>query len=140
MPEEKFDFSKRMTPKRKAEFARIIMHLQDTILGRDKISSRGWAYLLEGERYINKNQFDKIQDAINDCRKCGLLPVDLVQEEAGRLFSGVEEPSTISLMDLLNDRLLWALEGYDAFTPDWWEGERYLHTGSGRESRPCYLL
>lgn len=120
-----FDFSKRMTAKRKEEFARIITNLQDRLLGSDKISSRGWAYLLEGERYINKTQFDKIQDAINECRKCGLLPVDLVQEEAGRLFSGVEEPDTMTLEQLLNDRLLWALEGYDAFTPDWWEDEEY---------------
>lgn len=119
-----FDFTKRLTKARRKEFAEIIKDLQEQ-MGGIKISSRGWCYVMEGERYINKNQFDKVEEAINQCRKEGLLPVDLVEEDAGRLFSGVEHPTNMTIDHLVRDGLLWVLEGYDRFTPDWWEGEQY---------------
>jgi len=68
-----FDFSKRMGSKRIKEFANYLLELQDTI--GFKISARGWGYQLETERLINKDQFDKVEAAINRCRKKGLLPV-----------------------------------------------------------------
>ena len=46
-----------------------------------KLSSRGWCYQLEGFGLINKGQFNRIQNLINECRKGGYLPVDFVAEE-----------------------------------------------------------
>lgn len=89
------------------------------------MSSRGWAYILEGKRAINKNQFDKVEDAINRCRKAGYLPVDFVREEDARMFSGIETPSERSLESILSWMLKDVLEGGKYFTPDWWEDETY---------------
>jgi hypothetical protein len=33
--------------------------------------SRGWAYILEGDRLIDKDEIDAAQDLINVCRKSG---------------------------------------------------------------------
>jgi len=44
-----------------------------------KYSSKGWCYLLEGLRKIDKGDFDACQKAINNCRKIGLLPIDFVR-------------------------------------------------------------
>ena len=59
-----------------------------------KISARGWCYQLEGFRIINKDQFDRVERAINICRKKGYLPVDFVAEEEARQFSGIEAPDS----------------------------------------------
>lgn len=59
-----------------------------------KVSARGWCYLLEGERVINKDQFDRAESVINECRSKGYLPVDFVAEEEARGFSGVETPES----------------------------------------------
>jgi len=56
-----------------------------------KISGRGWCYLLEGEKLIDKSQFGVIQDKINGCRKNGLLPIDFTAEDETRQFYNVEE-------------------------------------------------
>lgn len=37
-----------------------------------KVSARGWAYIMEQQRMINKDQFDKVNTLINTCRKKGL--------------------------------------------------------------------
>ena len=90
-----------------------------------KVSARGWCYLLETERYINKDQFDKVEGLINSCRKQGLLPVDFVAEEKAREFEGVER---IDKLSVVKDSEGW-LNGFensgDHYTPNWWKGERY---------------
>jgi hypothetical protein len=48
-----------------------------------KVSSRGWCYILE-EHGLSKGDFDKAQRLINDCRKSGLLPLDICCEDDGR--------------------------------------------------------
>lgn len=77
-----FDFTKRLTRERKEQFAVLIKGLS-RIIGF-KVSSRGWCYIMEQKGYINKDQFDKVTNAINDCRKEGLIPVDFVAEEKAR--------------------------------------------------------
>lgn len=54
------------------------------------VSSRGWCYLLENAGAITKGEFDKAQTVINDCRKNGLLPVDICSNDAAREFINVE--------------------------------------------------
>jgi hypothetical protein len=118
-----FDFTQKLTKQRKIEFSELMKQLSRKI--GFKVSSRGWSYIMEQYGYINKDQFDKVADAINDCRKEGLLPVDFVAEESSRAFSGVEKPDTRSLESILQWMLKDVLEGAKYFMPDWWDGEEY---------------
>jgi hypothetical protein len=92
-----------------------------------KLSGRGWCYQLEGApfRLINKDQFDKVEKIINDCRKEGYLPVDFVFEEDARLFSGVELPESETPLEYFADYIRTSLNCYKMYIPDWWEGEEY---------------
>lgn len=90
-----------------------------------KVSSRGWGYLLENARIINKDEFDKVENLINNCRRQGLLPVDFVAEEESRAFKGVEEPTPGSIKSVLKWMLNDVLTGDRYYTPDWWDGEDY---------------
>lgn len=90
-----------------------------------KVSSRGWCYILEGYRLINKDQFDKVDNLINSCRRYGYLPIDFVAEEASRQFSGIEEPTDGNVVEKFGDYLRGAMSASDHFTPDWWNGEEY---------------
>src|SRR5215468_2320764 len=53
-------------------------------------SSRGWSYLQEQKGYITKGEFAKAERLINDCRKSGLLPLDICAEDERRQAEGVE--------------------------------------------------
>jgi hypothetical protein len=121
-----FDFSKKITRTKLEEFANLMIELSDTI--GEKISARGWCYIMEGQRYINKDQFDKVEEAINRCRREGLLPVDFVAEEKARMFENVEitsEDEGKQMEDILSWMLRDVLDGHKYYTPDWWEGEEY---------------
>jgi len=120
---EKFDLSKKLSDKRLRQFATILLGIQEKL--DFKVSSRGWAYQLEQLRWINKDQFDKVEEAINTARKRGYLPVDFVAEEAARQFSGVEIPSTGEPRDIVPRFLHGIIDGWRYFTPEWWEGEEY---------------
>ena len=85
-----FDLSKRATEKRLQEFAKEIEGISELI--GFKVSARGWCYQLEQNGFINKAEFDKVENLINRCRKRGILPLDFTADEEGRKFSGVEEP------------------------------------------------
>ena len=86
-----FDLDKAATSERLQEFADQVIAIEKKV--GMKQSSRGWCYMMENLRLINKNQFDKVESWINRCRKEGYLPIDFVAEEQGRQFSGVEEPT-----------------------------------------------
>lgn len=118
-----FDFEKKFNKQKLEEFSDILQKMSRTI--GFKVSSRGWCYLMEQAGYINKGQFDKIDSAINRCRKEGYLPVDFVAEEDARAFSGVEIPDTKSMKQLLATRLDYVIDGWEFYTPDWWDGEKY---------------
>jgi len=87
-----------------------------------KISSRGWAYQLEGFGLITKNEFDKVERYINECRKLGILPIDFVAEEEARRFSGVEFPETQSPQEFLKGYIEAIMRCDEFYTPDWFEG------------------
>jgi hypothetical protein len=123
MSQLQFDFSKKFTKQVLKQFSHTLQEMQQGI--SFKVSSRGWCYLMEQAGYINKSQFNKVDMAINRCRKEGYLPVDFVAEEAARAFAGVEEPSGGTVMDTLEWMLRDVLNGAKYFTPDWWEGEEY---------------
>jgi len=49
-----------------------------------KVGARGWCYILENEGVISKGEFDKAQRLITECRKDGLLPLDICIEDDDR--------------------------------------------------------
>jgi hypothetical protein len=55
------------------------------------VSSRGWGYILEGKRMIDKGDLDIAQRLVNDCRKDGSLPLDICSEDAKRATDGIEQ-------------------------------------------------
>jgi hypothetical protein len=55
-----------------------------------KVSSRGWCYILE-EHGLYKGAFDTAQRLINDCRKSGMLPLDICCEDDGRAADHLED-------------------------------------------------
>lgn len=118
-----FDFTKAISKKKLRQFADLMQLMQESI--DFKVSSRGWGYLMEQGGYINKSQFDKVENAINRCRKEGILPVDFVAEEKSREFTGIQVPSSGTVEDTLKWMLKNVLEGSRYFTPDWWEDEEY---------------
>lgn len=120
---EIFDFSSRISQKRLAEFADYIITLQGQIPFR--VSARGWCYLLEQRGLANKGQFDKIEAAINRCRRYGLVPIDFVAEEQARAFSGIDVPEERSPLEWLASYLYDILNCEEYYNPDWWDGEEY---------------
>lgn len=118
-----FNLSQKATNDRLHEFADKIMELQKMI--GFKVSARGWCYQLESERLINKDEFDKVESWINKCRKTGILPIDFTAEEEGRKFSGVEDPTDASPVELMGGYIRASMKCEEYYTPDWWAGEDY---------------
>lgn len=90
-----------------------------------KVSARGWAYLLETRRLINKDQFDRVNTLINQCRKKGLLSIDFVAEDSARMFYGIDIPSSVDVVSDLGEWLRAARETAEHYSLDWWDGEEY---------------
>ena len=118
-----FELPKRMTDLKLRTFADKLKELDEQI--GFKVSARGWCYQMEQFRLINKDQFDRIETIINNCRKKGYLPIDFTAEEEGRKFSGVEIPDTGSPVILIQRYLEAAKTCENYYTPDWWDGEDY---------------
>jgi hypothetical protein len=72
-----------------AAFCAVILELQSRL--DFSVGSRGWAYVLEGERFIDKDEIDAAQALINACRKSGELPLDICSEDDKRSAENVEE-------------------------------------------------
>ena len=90
-----------------------------------RVSSRGWAYILEQKRFINKDQFDRVTNTINRCRKKGYLPIDFTAEEVARDFNGIERPDKEDIIDMFGHYLEATNNAAEHYTPDWWDGEEY---------------
>jgi hypothetical protein len=73
-------------------FCEAIREIQSRLEFR--VSSRGWCYILENEAGLPKGDFDKAQDLINECRKSGMLPLDICAEDSAREFDGLERLDT----------------------------------------------
>lgn len=103
----------------------------DTLIQIDKetgfkVSSRGWAYQLEGLGLITKGEFNRVQNLINECRKNGLLPIDFVAEEDARKFDGIHVPDTESMHDYVRSWIETTLRAGDIYHPDYWDNEMYF--------------
>lgn len=117
------ELRKRYNDKHLQEFSNKLIDLSSQI--GFKVSARGWAYLMEQHRLIDKDQFDKVNDLINSCRKKGYLPIDFVAEESARQFDGVISPSTQSIYGDFADWLSGAMNAVYHYDIDWWADERY---------------
>lgn len=117
------DLTVKMTEKQLSKFVDFINEISGRI--GFKVSSRGWGYILEQHGIITKDQFDKVEDVINRCRKRGLLPVDFVAEEKARQFEEIHNPDTNSLPSHIQSWLSAAMNCDNHFEPDWWEDEEY---------------
>ncbi len=118
-----YDLNKSATKERKKEFVKELQKISDKV--GMKISSRGWCYQLEGYGLINKNQFDKVEKIINDCRKQGFLPIDFIANEEGRIFSGVEIPNDTTPSEFLESWVNLLVKAENYYVPNWWIGEKY---------------
>ena len=118
-----FTLDKKLSKSQLQEFADGLEELSQRI--GFKISPRGWCYQLESERVINKDQFDKVENYINKCRKEGLLPVDFVAEEESRQFSGVSKQTPETLQEFIRAYIEAPLSCYEWYEPDWWANEEY---------------
>jgi len=116
------------------DFAKNLIFLQHEISQKvhieeeDKISARGWCYLLEGFGTISKDQFDLCFGIINFCRKEGYLPIDFTAQDEARSFFNVESLTEDheTPIDYLNSYLRW-IKKCDESKKDisFWESQEY---------------
>ncbi len=71
-----------------AAFCKKIKQINSTL--DFEVSSRGWCYILE-EHGLTKGEFDAAQKLINDCRKSGMLPLDICAIDVKREAENIEQ-------------------------------------------------
>ena len=116
------------------DFSDKLKDLQYIIAGtkyireKDKVSARGWCYLLEGFGVITKDQFDKCFKIINLCRKEGYLPIDFVAQDSSREFFNIESLTEEykKPLDYLVSYLMW-VKKCDKSKKDvaFWQSQKY---------------
>lgn len=104
-----------------------------------RISSRGWCYQLEGFKVITKDNFDRVEGLINECRQYGLIPIDFVAEEEGRQFSGIETKTNMTPAEWLKGYLETALQCEKYYTPEWWTAIKDLDGNIVIEAEEYYI-
>jgi hypothetical protein len=75
-----------------AAFCTTILEVQSRL--DFAVGSRGWAYVLEDEHFIDKDEIDAAQNLINDCRKNGDLPLNICSEDGKRAAENLEDIDT----------------------------------------------
>ena len=96
-------------------FCQAIFEIQSRLDFR--VSSRGWCYLLE-EYGLGKGEFDTAQRVINDCRKSGLLPLDICADDGARAALHLSEASAGHDDTALDDLVESALEDIETARDD----------------------
>jgi hypothetical protein len=102
-------------------FCRALVELDSRLDFR--VSTRGWCYILE-EHGLPKGDFDRAERLITQCRKAGLLPLDITAEDESRTTIGLiaidDEPPREYGRSLLTSALAWV----DAYTlRDFWDAQ-----------------
>jgi len=90
-----------------------------------KVSSRGWCYVLENEGQIKKSEFDIVQRLINDCRKSGVLPIDICAEDGARIYNhiqSIDNANNSKYLDDLNTRIYQTLNTYTPYS--FWDDKK----------------
>ena len=102
-------------------FADLIKQIKSTLDFR--ISSRGWCYQLEDHGLL-KSDFDDAQKIINECRKCGLLPLNICADDKARLFQCIQRLDYSSVDYMVND--IWGTVDWhiNNYTPEsFWKNQ-----------------
>ena len=81
-----------------------------------KVSSRGWAYILE-EHGLTKGDFDAAERLITDCRKKGHLPVDFCAEDEGRSVDHLEEIDHETVEAFAQGWVDYLADAHEQYTP-----------------------
>lgn len=89
-------------------------------------SSRGWAYMLEGARLIDKAEIDTAQDTVNELRRRGWLPLNICAEDSKRAWHEVEQIDCDDPEDEIA-LMFEALEGWvNGYAPhSFWDNQPY---------------
>jgi hypothetical protein len=67
-----------------------------------------------------------VQDLINDCRKSGLLPLDICAEDSAREFDALEQLDRYTPTQHANFLLRYVKDAYHRYTPvSFWESQAY---------------
>jgi len=104
-------------------FAKRILEINSQLEFR--VSSRGWAYILENAGVINKGDFDTAQRLINTCRKNGLLPLDICADDSRRSSDGIERLDGDIEQEIATWRRLLR-RAPDFYTPlSFWENQEF---------------
>lgn len=106
---------------------RFCEFIKKTAKGLDfRMSSRGWGYRLESARMIDKSELDKAEDAINDFRKTGDLPLDICAADAKRAWFNVEELDNEDAADEAGRIVRTVKQWIAGFQPrSFWQGKPY---------------
>lgn len=89
---------------------------------------RGWGYRLESLGKIDKGQFDALANAINDCRKIGLLPMNIISPDpdTSRHFQGIHRATTPNtILDQFRNGVKEMLDILPSNITDFYAGEKY---------------
>lgn len=105
------------------QFAEDLIKIDNTL--NFSISSRGWGYLLENKRLINKDQIDKVEDYVVAARKNGFLPLDFTPEDVSRKVLHNHFHPDYSIQDLTAHRLKQVKKMYDNYHPEWHKYQNY---------------
>ena len=107
------------------QFAAVILKIAS---GLDfKPSSRGWCYILEGMGYLTKADFDACFRLINDCRKRGILPLDICCEDDKRQFENLEDLTDLSPEEFAAAYVRGLANVPDMYAPfSFWEDKKYF--------------
>jgi hypothetical protein len=82
-----------------------------------KVGVRGWCYLLEGAGLITKGEFVAAERLITQCRKDGLLPLDICAEDESRLADHVEELDGDDSEEQAAADIEWLLSAHERWQP-----------------------
>lgn len=92
-----------------------------------QVSARGWCYLLENKRVINKDGFDLVTQLITECRKKGLLPLNICAEDLTRSIENKDcSPHTSEPQEYLKSAIESISYWCNHYNPlDFWENQKY---------------
>lgn len=105
------------------QFCEEVKELTSTLDFR--VSSRGWCYILE-EHELTKDDFDTAQKLINDCRKSGLLPLDICKEDDARAFDNLEKIDDEAPEEFARDWVEYLDRAHLSYCPiSFWRDQAY---------------
>jgi hypothetical protein len=103
------------------------------------VSARGWGYILENHRVIDKGDLDAAEDLINKLRKNGTLPLDICAEDVRCQDEGKQRIDG-SIEDELGAWERGLRQAPSIYTPTgfWDDQDVYIELGSRRStSKTC---